>query len=687
MTRKTLFICLLLLAVAPVRGQRWEIAPDAGILWKPGDDIPHSDHIEMSGERMAFVLRWGVDEAGDFHGERSLVFPLLRTVPNHTHASLMYRMATDIPSLLGVNGLVLQAEHVEKVLLDGALTVCSTWSLGRDNVGAARRTAPVPALSMERTIFPSRELPLMCERYVLRNIGQQQLEISVPEFSQTVVTDPRKGVEGSYRIRAELLGSGIFTLAPADSLVFDAVFQAYREDEPPLQPDVESELAARRDFVHREIDANLILETPDPVIDTEFRFAKLRASESIIKTRGGYMHAPGGESYYAAIWANDQAEYVNPFFPFLGYGVGNASALNSFRHFVRFMNPDYRPLPSSIIAEGLDIWDGAGDRGDAAMIACGAARYALARGDRTEAEELWPLIEWCLEYCHHRLTSDGVVASDTDELEGRFPAGDANLCTSTLYYDALLSAVHLGRELGLKAAQTNRYAREARVLAAAIECHFGAQIGGYRTYRYYEGNTTLRSWICMPLIVGLSERRTGTVAALLGPELLTEDGLLTEEGSTTFWDRSTLYALRGIYNAGEADRATGLLHRYSQRRLLGDHVPYPIEAWPEGSQRHLAAESGLYCRAVTEGLFGIRPAGLRSFDLTPSMPTAWEHMTLRRIRAFGDDFDIIVQRTSAGRLRVDVVPCDGALQSFVIRPGATVRVTLPARRCARTTEK
>lgn len=61
------------------------------------------------------------------------------------------------------------------------------------------------------------------------------------------------------------------------------------------------------------ISDKLILETPDPVVDTEFRFAKIRAAESIIKTRGGYMHAPGGECYYAAIWANDQAEYVNPF--------------------------------------------------------------------------------------------------------------------------------------------------------------------------------------------------------------------------------------------------------------------------------------------------------------------------------------------------------------------------------------
>ena len=676
MIRRTFFIWSFLLAVAPVWGQRWEIVPDAGIVWKPGNDIPHEDHIEMSGERMAFVLRWNIDESGAFHSERSLVFPLLRTVPNNTHASLMYRMATDIPSLLGVNGLVLQSERVEKVSLDGVLNVRSTWAIGRNNVGAARRT-PVPVLSMQRTIFPSRELPLMCERYVLHNIGAKTLEITVPEFSQTIATDPEKGVEGSYRIRAELLGSGAFALEPSDSLVFDAVFQAYREDEKPLRPDIAAELAARRDFVRRQIDAKLILETPDPIIDTEFRFAKLRAAESIIKTRGGYMHAPGGESYYAAIWANDQAEYVNPFFPFLGYGIGNASALNSFRHFARFMNTDYRPLPSSIIAEGSDIWDGAGDRGDAAMIACGAARYALARGDRAEAEELWPLIEWSLEYCRRRLTSTGVVASDTDELEGRFPAGDANLCTSTLYYDALLSAVHLGRELGLKTAQTKRYAREAQALATAIERHFGAEVGGYHTYRYYAGNTTLRSWICMPLIAGLTERRTGTVSALLGPELLTDDGLLTEQRSTTFWDRSTLYALRGIYNAGESDQATDLLHRYSQRRLLGDHVPYPIEAWPEGSQRHLSAESGLYCRAVTEGLFGIRPTGLKSFDLTPSIPTTWDRMALRQVQAFGDDFDIVIQRISASRLRIDVTPHKGTPLSFLIRPGATVRIALP----------
>lgn len=667
-----------MLSAVAVCGQRWQIAPDGrGIVWKVGSDIPHDDHIEMSGERMAFVLRWGVDSRGAFRQERSLVFPLLRTLPNNTHASLMYRMAADIPSLLGVNGLALQDERVGQVAIDGALEVRSRWGVGKMNVGSARDMKPEPVVEMTRTIFPSRTLPLMCERYTLRNVGAKPLTVSVPEFSQVVTTDPAKGVTGSYVVRGDIAGSGTFTLAAGDSLAFDAVFQAYPGGGEPLHPDVAAEFAARMAFVRECIDANLVLETPDPVIDTQFRYAKLRAAESIVATKGGYMHAPGGESYYAAIWANDQAEYVNPFFPFLGYGVGNASALNSFRHFARFMNPAYEPLPSSVIAEGDDIWNGAGDRGDAAMIAYGAARYALARGERNEAEELWPLVEWCLEYCRRKLTPEGVVASDTDELEGRFPAGKANLCTSTLYYDALRSAVYLGQELGCPRETLRVYKRQTSELAEAIECHFGATVAGYETYRYFDGCTKLRSWICMPLIAGLQNRSEGTVRALLGKELMTENGLLTEQGSSTFWDRSTLYALRGIYIAGQADRATEFLSHYARRRLLGDHVPYPIEAWPEGSQRHLAAESGLFCRVITEGLFGIRPTGFRSFDLTPSMPSGWNRMALRHIRAFENNFDLVIEKQPDGFLRVTLAISGCNPRAFRLRQGASLRIKLP----------
>ena len=164
--------------------------------------------------------------------------------------------------------------------------------------------------------------------------------------------------------------------------------------------------------------------------------------------------------------------------------------------------------------------------------------------------------------------------------------------------------------------------------------------------------------------------------ALMSPKLMTDDGLLTAEGSTTFWDRSTLYALRGIYNAGYADKATDFLAQYSRRRLLGDHVPYPIEAWPEGSQRHLSAESGLYCRIITEGLFGICPDGMRSFSLTPHMPAAWPEMSLKQMRAFGMTVDITVARAGKGKLTVVVTPQGKAAKTYRIKEGATVLVDL-----------
>lgn len=670
MIERLVLSCLIVCSVTSLPAQqRWTIQSD-GIHWQVGQDLPHDDHIEMSGSSMAFVLRWGVDCRGAFHAERSLVFPMLRTVPDNTHASLMHRMAGDIPSLVSVDGFCLQKERVEQVQINGSLATRSVWEVGRNKVGAAKKTIPNSRVRLSRMIFPSQDLPLMCERYVLHNIGDKPLSVSIPEFSQVVTTDPAKGTTGSYVVRGDILGSGIFTLVPTDSVIFDAVFQAYRIGDTPLRANVGEEYAKRMAFVCGDVGENLQLDTPDEVINTQFRYAKLRAAESIVKTDGGYMHAPGGESYYAAIWANDQAEYVNPFFPFLGYGLGNESALNAFRHFARFMNPEYTPLPSSIIAQGRDVWGGAGDRGDAAMVAYGAARYVLARGDKAEARELWPLIEWCLEYCRKQVNSEGVVASDSDELEGRFPAGDANLCTSTLYYDALLSAQQLGRELGVKSASV--YKKQAEELAQAIERYFGADVQGYHTYRYYAGNTLLRSWICMPLIVGLEARSEGTIAALLSPEMLTDDGLLTQQGSTTFWDRSTLYALRGVYVAGDADRATEWLRHYSGRRLLGDHVPYPIEAWPEGSQRQLSAESGLYCRIVTEGLFGIRPTGLRSFDLAPRLPSEWPSMALRHIRAFGSNFDVTVERLKDDNLRVVVAQAGAKPRSFKLRAGAAL---------------
>ncbi len=659
-------------------GSRWEICDDGAIRWVVDDSVPHYDHIEMSGEKVSAVLRYGVNADGSFSMERSVVWPMLRTVPNDTHASLTRRFGMDFLEGVMVNRQTLNNEQVDSVTLDGKLTVVSRFTAGHTRAVKGRRELP-HVIEATRVYFPSTTEAMLCERYILKNIGERALEVVIPACRIVYETPEEQGVYGSYTLVASTDCDGTLTrvLAPGESFDFGATIQGYKESEGETRVDVSKEMSARDDFC-RLMRGNLVFESPDAVLNTEFAFAKIRACESIFRTKGGLMQGPGGEAYYAAIWANDQAEYINPFFPYMGYATGNESAVNAFMHFARFMNDEYRPIPSSIIAEGDSWWGAAGDRGDCAMIGYGAARYALASGDREQALRLWPLIEWCLEYSRRKTNDAGVVASDSDELEGRFPSGDANLCTSSLHYDALSSAAYLADELG-KGDAARRYRHEAAALRGAIGRHFAANVEGFEAYRYYDGNDVLRSWICMPLVTGIFDRKEGTVAALLSPRLSTPDGLLTQSGTSTYWDRTTLYALRGIFAAGERDSAIGFMRRYSTTRLLGDHVPYPIEAWPEGNQRHLSTESALYCRIVTEGMFGMRPTGLKSFDMTPQLPEGWPAMALRRVCAYGvDPFDVVVTRRSEGSEKLTVsIERDGKrLHGFNVGNGETVRVKI-----------
>lgn len=689
---------------------RWQITSDGGIAWdvKPGD--AHQDFIEMGGEQVAFLIRYGVNDKGMFSINHNLVWPMLRTIPNETESHVRMSFGEDAnfdsdmrfsqgvsPGIfihlpnnwwLPVSNRTLQRTYHKGIARFEGVFGGLGWFEGTYNPDSYSSM-----LSFRRALFPSTTKPVAFDTTTLTNTSEQNVELTVRDFQRTFNTAPEMGVYGAYNITQRVVGAGTRTLRPGESTTFTVVFEARKEKDPPASFDVAAEERARMDRVD-EILSKLQLETPDKVLNTAFAFAKLRTTESILRTKGGLMHAPAnGIKYYAAIWANDQAEYANPFFGMLGDRIGAESAINSFRHFARFMNPEYKPIPSSIISEGVKFWNGAGDRGDMAMIAYGATRFALAYGDKKTADELWPLIEWSLEYLRRKVTKEGVVASDSDELEGRFPSGNANLCTSSLYYDALRSAVMLGRELKKDTAQLKDYAARAMAVHAAIGRHFSANVEGFETYRYYDKAElvdhprpehaayatrpdVLRAWIAIPLTMDIFDRKAGTIDALFSPRLWTKDGLATEAGQITFWDRSTLYALRGVLAAGDTKRGMEYLSYYSQRRLLGDHVPYPIEAYPEGDRAQLAAESALYCRVFTEGLFGIRPAGLRSFTVTPRLPDGWPSMALRKVHAFGGVFDMEVKRKGGNRLSVQIRQAGQSSRTYGLEAGGTASVTL-----------
>jgi hypothetical protein len=678
---KILSGCLILLLPCAVNAQqtalpqqtdRWAIQPDGSIKWTIDGRLPHSDHIEMAGEKVAVWVQYGLDSAGRSSISRTVVFPTYRMLPDGTRTHIDYTFQDNELPRFFVNNRQLRTDLATGKKGDLIYNIKSISHKGIVRIDA---TAGKPAVvKIDRSIFPSVDKPMVIEKFEFTNITDKPVSIAMEYLRREVRTDSARSKVRQHSVIMGTVADGSRTVQPGRHTTFAVYYRATDFPTQSITINADAEEKAREKRVNTIL-APLQLKTPDTLLNTAFAFAKIRGTESIYKTKIGYLHGPGGLAYYAAIWANDQAEYISPFFAFSGDSIGNLSAMNCYRLFAKYMNPEYKAIPSSIVAEGDAVWKGAGDRGDQAMIAYGASRYALANGNPDSAKVLWPLITWCLEYSHRKLNDQGVVNSDHDELEGRFPAGKANLSTNSLYYDALISAAYLGKQLHQPKTQTDEYLKQAATLKSNIEKYFGANIEGFDTYKYYETNDVLRAWICLPLTMGIFDRSEGTINALFSPRLWTADGLATQAGKETFWDRSTLYALRGVLQAGKTEKAMDYLRYYSRRRLLGEHVPYPVEAYPEGNQRHLSAESGLYCRIYTEGLFGMRPTGFNSFSCTPRLPIGWNKMAINNIHSFGHIFDLTISRQSKDKLLITVTEGSKTIK-YKINEGATQQVVL-----------
>ncbi|WP_394748037.1 six-hairpin glycosidase-like protein [Spongiimicrobium salis] len=618
---------------------RWHIASKTAISWDISEkkNLPHTDNIEMSGKRVAAIVHYAVDSLGTLAVEREVFFPQLHPYIKESDPNwFIYRayfkkkFSDDILPKAFIAGKQFVPGPLKKTTINGVLHF--------------EHAPSTSGIVLERKLLPSPSKRLFLEEHTLRNTSSADINIT---GTNQLVKHEDRGADGTYTmiVHTDLPESTV--LRSGHSMTYTIKIMAHAEKEG-LPQQNSQEIQAERNAFLEQMSSALILETPNPVLNTLFEFSKIRASESIFESKLGLIHSPGGGRYYVGIWANDQAEYVGPFFPYLGYHEGNLSALNAYRAFAKEINPEYQNIRYAFEIEGL-VPPFSLDRGDAAMIAYGASQYALALGDSKIAQELWPLISWCLEYCKRQLNTAGVVQSASDEMEGRIATGNANLSTSALYYGALRHAADLSKSLKLPPQISRSYTSEANALAKAIEDYFGSTVEGLETYRYYEGHQHLRHWICLPLVVGLHDRKEATVTALFD-RLWTENGVHVEKNSENeaiskiFWDRGTLYALRGTFLSGATDTSLEKLIQFSEARLLGEHVPYVVEAFPEGNMAHLSAESGLYCRVFIEGLFGIHPTGFNSFDCIPRLPNGWDEMALRNIKAFGKVFDLEVQR-------------------------------------------
>ncbi|QGY44100.1 hypothetical protein GM418_10655 [Maribellus comscasis] len=109
--KKTCIVLFLFLSLSLYSQEKnfvWKIAADQSINWDVEGSQSHSDHIEMSGLNISAIITYGVDENGELINQKKLVFPMLRTIPNNTHASLSQNFNGEEQPEIRVNGTTLK---------------------------------------------------------------------------------------------------------------------------------------------------------------------------------------------------------------------------------------------------------------------------------------------------------------------------------------------------------------------------------------------------------------------------------------------------------------------------------------------------------------------------------------------------------------------------------------------------
>ncbi len=592
------------------------------------------DHMEMSGTYASAIISYGADEKNRMRIFRHVTFPFIRLMPDMTTSSVCHNYLS-APEIL-VDGVEVKDEVFEKVSLKGNLELTSNFKDG---------------LQITRTEIICKDFPALIEKTTITNITKTKINLTIFDNVKTRTISAKKCKNGKVTFAAGICGEhGSFSygkekkletnLVPNASFTYYVVYCALLGDNG-LEIKINEQVKKRDNFVNNAMTV-MTLKTPDEHINALYSHSLIRGAESVFLTQKGLLHSPGGGKYYAAIWANDQMEYAAPVVPFIGNKELSEATKNAINLYVNYMDTSgipfdkKRALPSSII-NGTYPFGIAGDRGDTAMVGLGIAQFALNLNDIEYAKEYLWAVEWCIEFCESRKSEKGVIFSDSDELEGRFPSGDYNLSTNINYYLLLKYAAILERELG-SADKAERYEAIREELRKSIKEYFEAEVEGYDTYRYYENNKVLRSWICLPLIAGINDRKEGTIKALT--ERLYKDGrMFTASNKNIVWDRSLLFALRGMFISGEGITSLKYLSDYSAARLTGPHSPYPYEAYPEGNGAQLSAESLLYTRIIIEGMFGISVEGFNKFAVEPRLPLE-ENYKLNKIILGGVSCDI-----------------------------------------------
>lgn len=136
-----------------------------------------------------------------------------------------------------------------------------------------------------------------------------------------------------------------------------------------------------------------------------------------------------------------------------------------------------------------------------------------------------------------------------------------------------------------------------------------------------------------------------------------------------------MYALRGTFKAGFFDKSLEKLTGYSKKRLLGGHVPYAVEAFPENNMKHLSAESALYCRMVIEGMLGFEQTAFNAFSITPQLSDGLSRLNIKNLHLGGDRISIDLKLV-AGQVETKIYRNGMEISNSTVKSGEKVEVEI-----------
>ena len=143
--------------------QIWKIEGEK-LVWRVAPGFAHTDNIEMSGLYVDDIVYYGTREDGTLALGAHRFFPMLRTIPNNTHATFCFTVKdSDRIRVLKAGEPV--SEYPTEFTIDGTLSISCDTDAG---------------FTTHRTLFPATDKRFALELLTLRAKENVTLSLSLP---------------------------------------------------------------------------------------------------------------------------------------------------------------------------------------------------------------------------------------------------------------------------------------------------------------------------------------------------------------------------------------------------------------------------------------------------------------------------------------------------------------------------